>query len=251
MPAAFRAFIVDEAKKLYYESYRLAIDRDLRHKERPLAGLHSLVGYEAGNGYLRMAELNGIEDSEARRCASVRRNVEKLDKLPFGAITPIIFSFETSDQLADLLEPDSSVRFDLDGDGRIERRPWVRPDTGILVWDPQSTGQIRSGRQLIGSVTWWIFFENGYQVLDAFDDNRSGYLSGEELKGLAVWFDRDTDGVSDRGEVVPIAQTPVVSLATRATAWQGDSPVNLQGLTLADGRVLATYDWMAKAIQDD
>ncbi|MBT3202234.1 MAG: hypothetical protein HN350_20220, partial [Phycisphaerales bacterium] len=52
----------------------------------------------------------------------------------------------------------TAVRFDLDGDGRAQSWPWVKPTTGILVWDPSGQGRITSGQQLFGSVTIWMFF---------------------------------------------------------------------------------------------
>ncbi len=252
MPSEFRAFILLEAKEAYYEAYRLSIRSDLRHKEQPIAGLHSLVGYEAGRGYVRISESLPPTDREGKeRLAAAQKNVKKLDNLPVGAITPIVFSLETVAGLSELLAPNSSVRFDLDGDGRIERWPWVKPTTGILVWDAKKTGQVKSGRQLIGSVTWWLFFEDGYHVLDALDDDRDGNLAGSELTGLAVWFDRDSDGVSNAGEVVPIEKTAIASLATKSTSRQGRSPANEAGLVMSDGRVLPTYDWVTEPADDD
>jgi hypothetical protein len=145
--------------------------------------------------------------------------------------------------LSDLLEPGLDVPFDLDGDGAVERWPWVKPDTGILVWDPDHRAEITSGLQLFGSVTWWMFFADGYHALDALDDDRDGRLRGRELAGLGVWFDRNGDGRSEPGEVVPVERLGIYWIATHATSRDGDSPANLEGLGLDDGRVLPTYDW--------
>ena len=51
------------------------------------------------------------------------------------------------------------------------------------------------GLQLFGSVTWWLFWEDGYAPLAALDDNHDGRLEGAELKGIAIWFDRNGNGV--------------------------------------------------------
>ena len=48
---------------------------------------------------------------------------------------------------------------------------------------------------MFGSVTWWLFFSDGYRALDTLDDNRDGRLTGSELSGIAVWFDRNTEEV--------------------------------------------------------
>ncbi|MBI5725480.1 MAG: hypothetical protein HZA50_16100 [Planctomycetes bacterium] len=150
------------------------------------------------------------------------------------------------DGMDDLLASNTTVRFNLDGTGGDQSWPWVKPDTAILVWDPKGAGKITSGWQLFGSVSFFMFWPDGYHALDALDDNRDGKLEGEELCGLALWFDRDSNGRSDPGEVVPIEKTGIKSISARSTSKVGDSPCNSAGLIMSDGRVLPTYDWVAK-----
>ena len=71
-------------------------------------------------------------------------------------------------------------------------------------------------------------------MLDALDDDRDGELRGAELAGISVWFDRDTDGVSDRGEVEPVEELGIVALATQPTERIGASIGNPCGLELAE-----------------
>jgi hypothetical protein len=211
-----------------------------------LAGLASLVGYEAGNAYVRLTEnLGAISKREKKEIGKVKRNLQKLDSLPMGAITPIVFSLEKHTSLADLLAANTKVRFDLDGDGVTELWPWVKPTTGILVWDTEQRGQITSGRQMFGSVTWWLFFEDGYHALDALDDSRDGFLTGGELEGIRVWFDRNSDGISRPDEVVSLAELGIISISTRASGEDSGCPMSASGITLSDGRTLPTYDWLA------
>jgi hypothetical protein len=47
--------------------------------------------------------------------------------------------------------------------------------------------------------------------------------------------------------VSPAGQLQIVSLATKFSGHDGDCPMNRSGLTLAGGRTLATYDWIASA----
>ena len=148
-----------------------------------------------------------------------------------------------------LLEGVAAVSFDLDGTGRDQSWPWVSPETSILVWDPEETGEVTSGRQLFGSVTWWLFFDDGYRAMDALDDNRDGELSGDELVGLAVWTDANSNGVSEEGEVVPIGETGIEAIACVQTDTSMGMPANLSGLRMSDGRVLPTYDWVAQEAQ--
>jgi tetratricopeptide (TPR) repeat protein len=236
---------VEKARDAYYKAYELSIKRDLKRKDLPVAGLRSMVGHEAGQGYLRMWEgVGDISKDDAERIGRVKKDVGKLQSLPRGAITPVVFSMEKGGRLKDLLI-EQSVRFDLDGDGISEMLEWVKPTTGILVWDPEGKGAIVSGRQMFGSVTWWLFFEDGYYALDALDDNRDGKLSGRELNDIAVWFDKDSDGQSDMGEVIPVGKVGIASIATKATGYDGASPGNDQGIEFKGSRIVSSYDWIA------
>ena len=86
--------------------------------------------------------------------------------------------------------------------------------------------------------------------MDVLDDDRDGQLAGSELAGLAVWFDRNANGISESGDVIPIESLGIASLATRATSTEDGSPANRSGLSMSDGRVLPTYDWIAPAWKD-
>jgi hypothetical protein len=118
------------------------------------------------------------------------------------------------------------VKFDLDGTGRPQTYPWLRPDAAFLVWDPQHTGRITSGRQLFGNVTWWMFWNDGYQAMAALDDNHDGWLTGCELAGLALWFDVNQNGVSDPGEVIPIDKTDIEGIAVLPEALGAHALMN-------------------------
>lgn len=245
VPKEFRQLILHKAREIYYTAYKLSIRTDLKHKYRPLKGLGSLVGYEAGRAVVRLLEADEeLTRDEKSVLAAVKRDIKKLEGLKMGAITPIIFSLEEHVSLRDLLADDLQVRFDLDGDGSVELWPWVKPTTGILVWDPQGEGRITSGRQLFGSVTWWLFFADGYRALDALDDNRDGALTGAELIGIAVWNDRNSNGKSDPGEVTDITQTPITAVATRPSGKVGRVMFNRSGIKLNNGQALASYDWV-------
>ena len=192
-----------------------------------------------------------MTEGEKQSLASVQKHIAALDGLRRGPVTPIIFRLDRAMPLDMMLKPDRIVRFDLDGDGTAERRPWVDPDTAILCWDPTRSGKITSGKQLFGSVTFHLYPGDGYTAMNLLDDNRDGELAGSELPGLALWFDRNSNGVSDPGEVTPIEDTPVKALSVRALTKEGIAPANPFGLKLKDGRTLPTFDWIAPAVADD
>ncbi len=84
----------------------------------------------------------------------------------------------------------------------------------LLVYDPNHQGNITSASQLFGK---WTFggkriaslvsnlkpqpWENGYQALQTLDQNYDGEISGQELEPLALWFDNNSNGISEPGEV--------------------------------------------------
>ncbi len=147
--------------------------------------------------------------------------------------------------MRELLAPDVHVTFDLDGFGSSVWT-WLQPSTGILVWDPGHTGSIQSGLQLFGSVTWWMFWRDGFQALAALDDNHDGWLSGKELAGLAVWMDHNQNGKSDAGEVIPLADAGIVRIGVSASADASGMLTNPRGIEFIDERLTPSYDWIAQ-----
>ncbi len=248
MPVGLKAILLGAVKDTYLLAYDLSIEEDLTLRTLPIEGLRGIISYEAGSAYVRLWEAQeSIPADTQAKIDAIKNNLATFETLPLGAVTPIVFNLDGRSPLADLLAPAMTVSFDLDGDGRAEKRPWVKPTTGFLVWDSARTGKITSGRQLFGSATWWMFFKNGYRAMDVLDDNRNGWLEASELDGLSVWFDRNGNGISESGEVVPARFLGITAIATKSNGFDGDSPMCGQGLKLQDGRILPTYDWIAPA----
>jgi hypothetical protein len=98
--------------------------------------------------------------------------------------------------------------------------------------------------QLFGSVTFWLFWPNGYEALRALDDNHDGSLAGRELAGMAIWRDGNSDGVSDSGEVKPLSQWGIVKLSCVYEWDESEVAVafSRQGATFENGTTRRTYD---------
>jgi hypothetical protein len=242
----------EQITEQYFEAMSLALPADSKTAAKPVWGsMEDWIAYEGAKSYLAAVKARGAREDEEVRVAVATAALKAFDSLaePRG-ITPIIFSLKEPVSLTSLMKRDSRSGFDMDGTGRGQQWNWVGPRTGILVWDPDHTGRITSGRQLFGSVTWWMFFKDGYQALDTLDDNRDGRLSGSELNGLAVWFDRNGNGVCDAGEVLPIENLGIAAISTRATAVEDGCRANHAGLIMSDGRFLPTYDWIADALPE-
>jgi hypothetical protein len=108
----------------------------------------------------------------------------------------------------------------------------ARPQANIACPPVRRTRTARSGR-------------DGYQALEALDDSGDSVLSGNELRGLAVWRDLNSYGIADPGEVTPIEEIGIAHIAVHAdaTVTPGPSPASTSGIRMKDGRVLPSFDW--------
>jgi hypothetical protein len=269
IPASLQNFSRSRIREHFYQAFSLAISRDQQQKEIPSSGLESLVSYEAGKGFVRLAddgtaeilrERPWMDRNEARRGElskeeisqeeEIKASLAKFDKLPLGTVTPVIFSNTAAASIHELIAPGVTVDFNLRGYGTKDRWPWVKATTGFLVWDPGQTGSITSGQQMFGSYTFQIFWRNGYDALRSLDDNHDGMLSGKELEGLAVWFNSNCDGRCKPGEVVPVQDLGITGVSVEAPANESPHPMNPHGIFFSDGHSVPTWDWTAEPVED-
>ena len=116
--------------------------------------------------------------------------------------------------------------------------------------DPERKSQITSALQWFGNVTFWLFWTNGYEALAALDDDDSGALTGEELRDLAIWHDRNSNGISEPGEVHPLSDHGVVGLSCRYAEGDGITlaAFSPDGVQLSNGRTRPSYDVMLSRV---
>ena len=231
----------------------MELSEDMKEREnRGMLSPWNMVSYEAGSAYVRLAERDeaSLTVLEKNQLAKIRSSLDALKKDTGRAITPLILATRAVGGIDDLLAPERSVGFPLRGWGPDGRWTWLKPDTALLVWNPSGSGKVVSGAQLFGGYTWEIFWRNGYEPLAVLDADGDAMLRGDELAGIALWFDRNSNGVSDPGEVETLAEAGITALSTRPTATAGIHPTNSAGVTFSDGRVLPTWDWMARPAAD-
>jgi len=203
-----------------------------------------LPAQEAATSIIRLLKGNNAPQALAE-VARLRYWLDSAKKLR-NAVSPVIFPLNGRDTLSQLLAPRKAVRFDLMGDRTGTRWSWVNERAGILVWDPLHNGRVRSGYQLFGNVTWCMIWKHGYAPLARLDANGDGWLTGKELEGIAVWQDKNGNGVSDRGEVIPLSRLGIARISVKAL--QGGDGIfwNPRGIVKRDGTAIPTYDWIAK-----
>lgn len=231
--------VARDAIAAYRDAIRLSLEEDKHRLERlPFSSV------EASEGVIRLVKAYPKLNAPGL-IAEMKENIRKVKSSPHP-VTPIIVPLQGETSLAELLDPKLRTHFDLDARSEGRSWPWVRPSTGILVWDPMRTGRITSGRQLFGSVTWWMFFENGYRALASLDTDNDGWLTAAELRGIRLWIDANGDGKSEPREMRDLADLGIEGIATREEAQSPEGPSTTKGIRWKDGRVTPTYDWVAK-----
>lgn len=148
-------------------------------------------------------------------------------------------------------------------------------DHPLVVIDPQHTGSITTPYQLLGN---WSFggygrdlktmltgasmpeatakpWRHGYEALSTFDQDNDGEIRGNELSPLALWFDENKDGVSDKGEVKSFADAGVTALFYRGSQY--DDLLDGYALGVGFERIVggktetgSSFDWFSPGDTD-
>ncbi|HSU53758.1 MAG TPA: tetratricopeptide repeat protein [Candidatus Dormibacteraeota bacterium] len=190
-------------------------------------------------GYL-LKLLDPVKD--AQEIARLKQDQKTLASLG-RAISPILIPLEAG-SFNELVNENAAVEFDLDGSGLKRKWGWLTPKAGWLVYAPGTTGTIDSALQMFGNVTFWVFWSDGYTALSSLDDNDDGVLSGPELHGLAIWNDRNGNGISEPGEVTTVEDLGIGSILCRSEIDGRGMHWNPAGIVFTNGSSRATYDWL-------
>jgi hypothetical protein len=229
-------------QKKAVELYRKAIDKAwAKEKDMQRAGLGWQSIVAETTGYL-VPLLD--KEKNAAEIKELQARSEKLLRLP-RPVTPIIVPLGDGLRLADLVDRSARVAFDADGSGEKKTWTWITPKAGWLVYDPQATGKVNSALQMFGGVSFWLFWENGYEALRALDDNGDGVLRGSELTGLAIWCDANGNGQVDPGEIRPLSYWGITEVSCRCVPGSreaGTAAQSPEGVRLQGGAIRPTYD---------
>jgi hypothetical protein len=185
--------------------------------------------------------------TDARELESLRQKVTEIGRKG-RRITPISIPLTPADRPP--LDPSARVLFDADGSGILKRWTWIEKDAGWLVYDADGTGEVTSALDWFGSVTFWLFWSNGYEALRALDDNGDGELRGAELRNLAIWHDRNQNGVSEKGEVRPLAAHGIAALSCAYQLGDGVdvTAYSARGVVFGDGTTRPSYDVILRSV---
>lgn len=228
----------EKAIKEYRQLIETAWPKEKDLRGAPL-GWHSVTAEAAG--YL-IPLLDNVRDS--REINILQDRIKQMTKIP-REVTPIVIPLREGITASDIEDRSAIVAFDADGTGLKKQWTWITDDAGWLVYDPHGTGKVGSALQMFGSVTFWMFWGNGYQALAALDNDRNGVLTGRELDGLAIWRDLNCDGISDRGEVRGLVEWGITGISCRSIRDKSHPDriaYSPHGVVFRDGSTRPTYD---------
>ncbi len=130
----------------------------------------------------------------------------------------------------------STIYFDHDGDGLLERTGWVAKDDGILVRDFDGNGLIEG----ISEISFARFGSDPHSDLvglRAFDSNQDGLFNGGdgEFSAFRIWQDVNQNGLSETDELRALSSLGVsgINLARTPT---GQTPSTNPNDNVVTGR---------------
>jgi hypothetical protein len=124
-----------------------------------------------------------------------------------------------------LTDAEGGVHFDLDGDGSTaEQVSWTAAgsDDAFLFLDRNEDGKVNNGTELFGDVTAQPAapYPNGFAALGMYDGallggNGDGVIDARDAvySGLRLWQDVNHNGLSEPGELHPLAALGVESIS--------------------------------------
>jgi len=118
----------------------------------------------------------------------------------------------------------STVDFDVDGDGILDRTGWFGADDGLLVYDINNNGIVDDGSE----ISFQQYIEGAFSDLEGlafFDSNANGLLDGgdDEFGNFRIWRDLNQDGITDDGELLTLEEIGVANIGLTGTLT-GDLP---------------------------
>ena len=229
--------------------------------ERKAAQLAYERAYQAGKSqpphtFGRDAAVEAAQaliDLKVANADALRKFIDETSAAPYDKnviMSPVVVLLDGTHELAQAIDARAHVHFDLRARRDGLAWPWPKAETGLLVWDPMHDASVVSGHELFGNASWNVFFSDGYRALALLDDDGDGQLRGAELDGIRVWLDANHDGVCAPAEVHELAELEIIAVAARADAKREGVPSNLRGVTLRDGRALATFDWTPSSVPE-
>jgi len=147
--------------------------------------------------------------------------------------TPIVLDLNNDG--VKTLSISAGTEFDLFATGKAVNTGWASSSDGLLALDRNHDGKINDGSELFGSSTTLANGEkasDGYVALRELDSNGDGSISKDDAEwaNLKVWVDKNSDGISQDGEMQTLDSLNITKLNLAAETTTIKDNGNLIGL---------------------
>jgi len=153
--------------------------------------------------------------------------------------TPIAFDLDGDGKVGHITSR-AGFEIDITGDGDVEHlSEWFSPKEGILIDAHNKEGLkdfkngVITGDHLMGDMGGE--YTDGFAKLATYDDNCDDKLTGEELDGLYIWQDKNSNLILDDGELFELSDFNIVALNTIHDDFKSHA-------VLADGSTMLMED---------
>lgn len=128
--------------------------------------------------------------------------------------SPVVLDLNHDGNIELISVANSSVSFDVNHDGAKEQLGWVSPHEGILVYDPNNSGQVTDINQ-ISFTSYVAGAKTDLEGLRFFDSNHDGKLDANDrdYSHFGVWQDGNSNGIVDAGEYQILSQAGIASIS--------------------------------------
>jgi hypothetical protein len=156
---------------------------------------------------------------------------ELANEITWSVLAPVVLDLD-GDGIEYVSFATSTINFDMDGDGDLDRTSWVGADDAILVYDRNGNGLADDGTE-ISFQSLVSGAASDLEGLAFFDSNNDGYLDAgdAEFGKFRIWRDVNQNGITDAGEFNTFAD-----LGIQWIELQGDRTG-----TLPNGREPVTF----------
>ncbi len=126
----------------------------------------------------------------------------------------------------EMLSVEDGVHFDEDNKGLAEKTEWAGAKEGLLALDINGDGKINDGSELFGTSTHLpdgTIAQSGFEALAQYDRNGDGVIDAQDeiFASLRVWQDKNSNGVTDEGELYTLADLGITGISLDATEENG------------------------------
>lgn len=124
--------------------------------------------------------------------------------------------------------------FDITGDGTVDFTEWVSVGAGDGILVRPENGKVETALQLFGTAGGYT---DGYEKLSLVQDSdNNGWVEGQELEGLYLWVDANSDGKMQNAELRNLSEFGIKKIGTAHRNFVGSYVTN-------DGAQHVMWDW--------